>query len=91
VTISRVHLYISGVVQGVSYRYWTQHTAGSLGLSGWVRNLDDGRVEAVAEGPAEKVDRFVELCHKGPRLAMVEKVEISKEPVKYESGFEILF
>jgi len=89
--VSRVHLFISGVVQGVAYRYWTQHTAESLGLSGWVRNLDNGSVEAVAEGPEERVERFIELCRRGPRLAMVENVEVSKEPVKGEAGFEIIF
>lgn len=73
-THSAVHLLISGIVQGVGFRYWTERTAGQLGLAGWVRNLYDGRVEVVAQGPTSQLDRLVEQCHRGPTSAHVTKV-----------------
>ena len=71
-----VQVRISGRVQGVSFRVWTERRANALGLSGWVRNCPDGRVEAVFSGPAEAVDAMLAACREGPRLARVEKVEI---------------
>jgi acylphosphatase len=84
-----VHLYISGIVQGVSFRYWTRREALSLGLSGWVRNLSDGRVEAVAEGDPEKVDAFVKWCRRGPDLAEVVSVEVSESEPEGLKGFDV--
>ena len=69
------HVFISGLVQGVFYRAWTQRTAQSLGLSGWVKNLPDGRVEAVFVGEKDKVERMIELCYQGSPVSSVEKVE----------------
>ena len=71
----QVHLFISGGVQGVFFRMHTHKKAIALKLTGWVRNLPDGRVETFAEGPQEKLDEFVEWCHKGPPAARVEKVD----------------
>jgi acylphosphatase len=71
----RVHLHISGRVQGVYYRQTTAQVAADLGLSGWVRNLPDGRVEAIAEGPTEALERLLAFCHEGPPAARVERVE----------------
>lgn len=71
----RIHLLISGCVQGVFYRQSTTEVASGLGLSGWVRNLPDGRVEAIAEGPADALERLVAFCHEGPPAAQVERVE----------------
>lgn len=72
----RVHLYVSGMVQGVFFRARTRDVAQSLGLTGWVRNLSDGRVEIVAEGLHDGLVRLISWCHKGPRAASVEHVEI---------------
>ncbi len=71
---------IYGKVQGVWYRGWTQTTAQHLGLFGWVRNRDDGTVEALLCGEAELVDRMLDLCIKGPELAQVDQIET--EPAK---------
>lgn len=73
--LSRVHVLISGRVQGVGYRYFAERWAGELGLTGWVRNLHDGRVEVVAEGPRSKLDEFLGRLKTGPRLAVVEDFE----------------
>ncbi len=70
---------VSGRVQGVSFRARTQITAEALGLTGWVRNLPDGSVEAVFEGPKDKVREMVEWCRRGPRMAEVTRVEIIEE------------
>jgi len=84
-----VHIFVVGTVQGVSYRSWAVCTARELGLSGWVRNLQDGRVEAVFEGEPAKVRKMAELCKKGPPHANVEKVEIKKEMPSGFEGFEV--
>jgi acylphosphatase len=75
----RAHVYISGRVQGVGFRYNTVYMAQQLNLTGWVRNLWDGRVEAVFEGPADAVEQAVRWCHHGERPARVENVNISYE------------
>ncbi len=72
---SRAHLVIKGLVQGVFYRASTQETAVNLGLKGWVRNLPDGSVEAIFEGPAERVKEAVEWCYKGPPGARVTGID----------------
>ncbi len=71
----RVHLIISGLVQGVFYRASTRDTAMRLGLKGWVRNLPDGSVEAVFEGPVEKLKQAIQWCHQGPPGARVTKID----------------
>ncbi|HOD34610.1 MAG TPA: acylphosphatase [Syntrophales bacterium] len=81
----RLHVYISGQVQGVAFRARTRQEAARLGLGGWVRNLPDGRVEAVFEGPDEKVEEMLRWCRQGPGLARVKGVEASEEP--YEGAF----
>lgn len=75
------HVYISGVVQGVFYRDWTRKNALELGLGGWVKNLFDGRVEAIFEGEEKKVREMIQRCHKGPPAALVEKVEVEWEEI----------
>ncbi len=70
------HVYVSGMVQGVSFRYYTMQAAAHLSITGWVRNLPDGRVEAVFEGEQEDLDRMLAWCREGPRSARVEQVEI---------------
>jgi acylphosphatase len=86
-----VHVFVSGMVQGVFYRSWAEDTARELGLSGWVRNLPDGRVEAVFEGQKSRVDRMVGLCRKGPPHAKVDKVEVRKERVRGFAGFQVRY
>ncbi len=77
--MKRVHLFISGRVQGVGFRYNTRKKARNLGVSGWVKNLDDGRVEVVAEGDENKLESLIDFCHKGPLMAKVNNVEVSEE------------
>jgi acylphosphatase len=88
--MKRVHLFVSGRVQGVFFRAHTRDLAQKLGLSGFVRNLPDGRVEVVAEGPEEKLQELIEFCHRGPPLAYVTNVEIRwEEPTGEFRGFSV--
>jgi acylphosphatase len=75
----RAHVFISGRVQGVSFRWYTQHMAQRLGLTGWVRNMWDGRVEAVFEGPAQAVQKAIDWAHHGEPPARVERVDVTYE------------
>lgn len=75
----RRHVWVSGVVQRVFFRAETARSAGRLGVAGWVRNLPDGRVEAVFEGPAEAVEAAVAWCRRGPARAIVEHLEVADE------------
>ena len=84
-----VHVRISGRVQGVSFRAWTQRRATALGLSGWVRNLASGDVEAVFSGYTEHVDAVLADCKQGPRLARVARVEIIGAPEPVSGPFRI--
>lgn len=72
---TRAHLVIKGIVQGVFYRSSAQETALNLGLKGWVRNLPDGNVEAVFEGPSENVRKAVDWCRQGPPGASVSEID----------------
>jgi len=72
----KARVLISGKVQGVFFRAWTQRKAQTLGLKGWVRNTPNGRVEAVFEGEKAGVTEMIKNCRQGPRLAKVGKVEI---------------
>ena len=88
----RVRLIIEGRVQGVWFRDSTRRMAKSLGVTGWVRNLPDGNVEAVAEGPEEQVQKLVEWCHQGPPHARVTHVQQFQEQWKGQfHDFEIKF
>ena len=81
-----VHVLISGRVQGVWFRASTKQKAEELGITGWVRNTSDGKVEAVFEGEEEIVQKMIEWCRHGPPLATVEHVEIKQQ--KPTDGFE---
>jgi acylphosphatase len=88
----RAHVFVTGKVQGVYYRQNTMETAKAHGVSGWVRNLPDGRVEAVLEGDDSKVKSVVDWCKKGPPRAEVGNVEVKFEtPTGEFSGFEIRY
>lgn len=82
----RVHIFVNGKVQGVYYRQHTAAMARELRVEGWVRNLIDGRVEAVFEGEADAVNELVKWCKKGPELAYVQYVEVREE--KYTGLYE---
>ena len=77
-TLEAVHLFISGRVQGVGFRYHTQRTAKRLALLGWVRNLPDGRVEVWAEGGPGPIAEFVDWCGKGPASAQISGISVAK-------------
>ncbi|MBD2529056.1 acylphosphatase [Nostoc flagelliforme FACHB-838] len=87
--IIRARVLISGRVQGVGYRYATVDTARQLGLTGWVRNLPESRVEAVFEGAREVVDDMVRWCHSGPPDAVVKDVVVEYEVPEGLRGFEV--
>lgn len=76
---TRVHVYVSGEVQGVFFRAKTREVAQQLGLSGWVRNLYDGRVEALFEGEEDKVEEAIEFCRRGPPAAQVTNLDVKRE------------
>ncbi len=75
-TITTVQLVITGRVQGVWYRGWTVSRAQELGLAGWVRNVTDGSVEALVNGPKDRVDWLIALCRTGPPAAKVDTVDV---------------
>jgi acylphosphatase len=86
----RVHLRISGLVQGVSYRASTRDAALELGVRGWVRNLANGDVEALAEAEPQVIERFITWCHRGPDEARVTGVQVADATVTEPlSGFEV--
>jgi acylphosphatase len=87
--VVRYRVLISGRVQGVFFRDTCRRLAEQHGVAGWVRNLPDGRVEAVFEGPAEDVRRLVDWAHAGPRLATVDTVAIQPEPPEGLTTFHI--
>jgi len=87
---TKAHVFIQGKVQGVFYRVWVCTQAERLGLTGWIKNLTDGRVEAVFEGPKGKVEEIISKCKIGPSVAGVTHVDIKWEKATKEyAGFEI--
>jgi len=85
----RTRVFVEGRVQGVWFRESTRQMAEQTGVAGWVRNLADGRVEAVFEGPAEQVAQAVEWMRHGPERAMVTATETAEERVVGLTGFAI--
>ena len=87
---ARTRILISGVVQGVFFRREITDRARRLGVSGWVRNLPDGKVEAVAEGDKERLDELIQFCQVGPSGARVKSVAVDWSESKREfRGFRI--
>ncbi|MFC1478010.1 acylphosphatase [Candidatus Margulisiibacteriota bacterium] len=82
----RKHIIISGLVQGICFRMHTQRQADSLGVKGWVKNLPNGKVEAVFEGYESDVDKLIIWCNQGPPYAEVDNIEIYKE--EYTGEFD---
>ncbi len=89
--LTQVHVFISGRVQGVGYRFWSVRQAKQLGLNGWVKNLRDGRVEAIFLGKQEAVDQMIKLCHSGPNSAQVTHVFTQLEKPQKFTTFEITY
>jgi acylphosphatase len=87
--VVRYRVLISGRVQGVFFRDSCRRLAEEHGVAGWVRNLPDGRVEAVFEGPPDAVRRLVDWTHAGPRLAVVSDVAARPEPPEGLAAFHI--
>jgi len=85
----RVRVFVEGRVQGVSFRYYTWQEATRLGISGWVRNLADGRVEGVYEGPRAAVEDMLAWTRRGPLLARVDAMAVHDEEPKGEQGFSV--
>lgn len=84
--MKRVHLFVSGLVQGVGFRAFAQHSAVSLDLTGWVKNLPDGRVEVLAEGREDDIRKFIGRLKEGPVGSRVGHVDANWE--KYQGEFE---
>lgn len=80
---------ISGFVQGVGYRAFVKKHATELGLTGWVKNLPDGRVEALFQGDKKVIEQIIELCKKGPFMAEVANVAVEWEENSRQSNFTI--
>lgn len=88
--IIRAHVFVSGVVQGVGYRYSTVQQAEKLGLNGWVRNMADGRVEAVFEGKQTIVEEMIQWCDRGSSAAVVKDVTVEIGEPEGLRGFNVM-
>jgi acylphosphatase len=86
---TRVHVFVSGDLDGVSFTQAVADKAIEQGVTGWVRNLSDGRIEAVLEGPRDEVYRVVGLCRAGPNGARVAGVQVDREPPRNEKVFRV--
>jgi acylphosphatase len=85
------HILISGFVQGVGYRRFVRHHALKLGLTGWVKNLPDNRVEAIFQGSREKMEEIIKICKKGPFLSEVKDVQVEFEDAREAfNSFDII-
>ena len=87
--MQRRHVLIYGFVQGVGFRFGVERAASSRGVAGWVRNRPDGAVEAVFEGEPADVEALVDFCHRGPRGAQVERVDVEEESAEGLGGFRV--
>ncbi len=88
--MKRVRVVISGRVQGVWFRGWTEDQARRRGLDGWVRNRRDGTVEALFQGADRAVDEMVDLCRQGPPVAQVHEVEVHADDEPAAPGFKVV-
>jgi len=85
-----VRLYIDGTVQGVFFRMFVKENAERYNVKGFVRNLEDGRVEVFLEGDSEEVNKMIELCKKGPKHSQIRNVEIKPERFQDFRVFKVL-
>lgn len=86
---TRVHVFVNGDLGGADFRQAIADKANELGVTGWVKNLADGRIEAVLEGPRDEVYRVVGLCRAGPAGTRVSGVQVDREPPKNERVFKV--
>jgi acylphosphatase len=86
---TRVHVFVNGDVQGKGFKESIKEKADEQGVVGWVKDLSDGRIEAVIEGPRDEVYRVVGLCRAGPNGAKVDAVQVDREPPKHDKSFKI--
>lgn len=86
---TRVHVFVTGDVQGKGFSEAIKAKADEQSVVGWVKDLSDGRIEAVIEGPRDEVYRVVGLCRAGPNGAKVDSVQVDREPAKYDKSFKI--
>lgn len=85
------HIFITGRVQGVGFRHFTRKNADRIGITGWVKNLPDGRVEALFQGPEQKVHELIDRCKEGPISAYVKEIDVNKaEDAKDHDSFEVI-
>jgi acylphosphatase len=87
--VIRRRVIVHGLVQGVFFRDTVRHRAFAADVTGWIRNTDDGAVEAVFEGAPDAVERLVAFCRKGPRGARVDRIEVVDEEPEGLEGFAI--
>ena len=85
-----LHIWVSGKVQGVYFRETLRKVAEKLLVSGWVKNLTDGRVEIKAFGEKTRIDQLLEYCRQGPVLARVEKIEVEAISLEAADGFSVM-
>jgi acylphosphatase len=91
-TESRVHIIVSGIVQGVFFRAKTKEAADRLKVSGWAKNKKDGTVEIIAEGNKDSVDHLVKWCRLGPQGAVVKDLKLTEEEYRGEfNSFNIIY
>ncbi|MEI6946510.1 acylphosphatase [Paraflavisolibacter sp. H34] len=88
--MATLHLIIKGKVQGVFYRAWAKEAAEQLGLTGWVKNTDEGNVEALVSGPDERVQQFTDACRQGPSRAQVTAIESQPVPDQAFACFQVI-
>lgn len=86
------HIFISGFVQGVGFRQFTKRNAIKLGLTGWVKNLQDNRVETVFQGSKEQINKIITICEKGAFLSEVKDVNVvwEENPGEAYKSFEVI-
>lgn len=85
-----VRLYISGTVQGVFFRSFVKENAEKIGVKGFVRNLEDGRVEVFVEGEIDSVKKMIDICKKGPRHSQIKNIELKEERYQNFRTFKVL-
>lgn len=88
--MKQAHVLVSGFVQGVGFRFFVRDNAVKLGITGWVKNTNDGRVEMVFQADKKAIDQMIEICNKGPMLSEVKEIDVIwEESEKALDSFEI--
>ena len=88
--MKHIHVYVSGTVQGVFFRVSAKEKADKLGITGWIKNLSDGRVETVFEGEDDQINNMLAWCMMGPNGASVDHIEKFEEDTQGLTSFKIL-